>query len=509
MTANIVSEKDVNQQDPAEEQDIDHGQAAQSGSSDTEDGVKWDGPKVETEQAQWDWNEDPHNPYNWPSGRKAMQVGIIASIAFNRSMGSSIMSAAIEQLRDEFGVTTTQAILPLSLYVFALGLGPVVGGPLSETVGRLPVYMGGLIGGTLFTLGAGLSHSFAGLNILRFLAGFCFAPSLAIATGTINEIYKPVKRGLPSTLFILTPFLGPGLAPVMGAFIVHRKGWRWTQYATLFFCALSLLLIVPFGRETFHAVLKRRRAKKLGHVVEPHVPLRIKVHQFLTITIFRPVLMMVTEPIVGLACLYVSCEFATLFTFFAAVPYIFQTVYNFSLEQTGLVFLSVVVGCVLGTLTIILCDIFLYRRQIPKHPPHMIPPEYRLYPAMIGSLGLPVGLFWLAWTARSDISWASPVVALVPFSWGNLCLFISMLQFTVDTYTGTVIASATSANSLSRYGLSGAFPLFAIQMYTRLGINWATSLLGFISVALLPVPWVFFKYGKKIRALSHYETPSY
>lgn len=82
MTANIVSEKDVNQQDPAEEQDIDHGQAAQSGSSDTEDGVKWDGPKAGTEQAQWDWNEDPHNPYNWPSGRKAMQVGIIASIAF-------------------------------------------------------------------------------------------------------------------------------------------------------------------------------------------------------------------------------------------------------------------------------------------------------------------------------------------------------------------------------------------------------------------------------------------
>lgn len=231
----------------------------------------------------------------------------------------------------------------------------------------------------------------------------------------------------------------------------------------LFFCALSLLLIVPFGRETFHAVLKRRRAQRLGHVVEPSVPLRAKVRLFLTITIFRPVLMMFTEPIVGLSCLYVSCEFATLFTFFAAVPFIFQTVYNFSLEQTGLVFLSVVVGCVLGTLTIILCDIFLYRRQIPRHPPHMIPPEYRLYPAMIGSLGLPVGLFWLAWTARPDISWASPVVALVPFSWGNLCLFVSMLQFTVDTYTGTVIASATSANSLLRYGLGGAFPLFAIQ----------------------------------------------
>jgi len=46
-------------------------------------------------------------------------------------------------------------------------------------------------------------------------------------------------------------------------------------------------------------------------------------------------------------------------------------------------------------------------------------------------------------------------------------------------------------------------------VYTNLGINWATSLLGFISLALLPVPWVFFKYGKTIRSHSQYETPKY
>lgn len=320
----------------------------------------------------------------------------------------------------------------------------------------------------------------------------------------------------------------------MGAFIVVRKGWRWTQWTMLFFCAVNLLLIVPFGREPFHAIAKRRRARTLGRHVEPSPPFGARLRLFLTITILRPIHMMFTEPIVGLVCLYISTAFATLYTFFAAVPYIFQTVYDFTLEQTGLVFLSVVVGCLLGTLTIILCDVTLYRRQIPRHPPHMIPPEYRLYPAMIGSLGLPAALFWLAWTARGDVSWASPALALVPFSWGNLCVFISMLQFCVDSYMGTVVASATSANSLSRYGLGGAFPLFALQsessplvirtscdtsgfadvleqhkVYTKLGIPWATSLLGFISLVLLPVPWIFFKYGKKIRAMSHYETPTY
>jgi len=125
------------------------------------------------------------------------------------------MSAAPSQLKAEFSVTTTQSILPLSLYVFALALGPVVGGPLSETVGRLPIYIGGLIGGGLFTLGAALVHNFAGLNILRFLAGVFFAPSLAIGAGTINEMYQPQHRGLPATLFILMPFLGPGIAYVV------------------------------------------------------------------------------------------------------------------------------------------------------------------------------------------------------------------------------------------------------------------------------------------------------
>lgn len=75
-----------------------------------------------------------------------------------------------------------------------------------------------------------------------------------------------------------------------------------------------------------------------------------------------------------------------------------------------------------------------------------------------------------------------------------------------DTYTGSNIASAMSANSLARYGLAAASPLFTIQMYSRLGVAWAGTLLGLIALALMPVPWVLFRYGKQIRARSQYET---
>lgn len=41
-------------------------------------------------------------------------------------------------------------------------------------------------------------------------------------------------------------------------------------------------------------------------------------------------------------------------------------------------------------------------------------------------------------------------------------------------------------------------------MYETLGIAWATSLLGFLSLVMLPIPWVFFKFGPKIRSKSSF-----
>lgn len=88
-------------------------------------------------------------------------------------------------------------------------------------------------------------------------------------------------------------------------------------------------------------------------------------------------------------------------------------------------------------------------------------------------------------------------------------------------------ASAIAANGILRYTLGAVFPLFTVQsksafltlkviffgmvadefaVYTKLGIGWATSLLGFLSVLMLPIPWVFYKWGPAIRKRSRYPT---
>jgi len=65
-------------------------------------------------------------------------------------------------------------------------------------------------------------------------------------------------------------------------------------------------------------------------------------------------------------------------------------------------------------------------------------------------------------------------------------------------------ASAIAGNGLMRYGLSAAFPLFTTQMLDRLGHEWALSLVGIITVVLMPTPWLLYRWGAYLRSKSKF-----
>lgn len=73
-----------------------------------------------------------------------------------------------------------------------------------------------------------------------------------------------------------------------------------------------------------------------------------------------------------------------------------EKVYSFNVERSGLVFLSIVVGSFIELITIFACDVFIFRPKLRKTPYGKVVPEDRLYAAVIGSFGLPQGLFWFA-----------------------------------------------------------------------------------------------------------------
>ena len=81
-------------------------------------------------------------------------------------------------------------------------------------------------------------------------------------------------------------------------------------------------------------------------------------------------------------------------------------------------------------------------------------------------------LFIFAWTARDHVHWIWPTLAGIPFAWGNLCLFLSATMYQIDVYGPMNGASALAANGLARYVLGGCFPLWTVQMYEAMGIDW-------------------------------------
>lgn len=439
----------------------------------------------------YDWNgpDDPEDPLNWSTGKKIYHTVVPGLQAFVVTFGSSVYTPSVPEVSKHFGVSLTAALLPLTVYVIGLGFGPMISAPISETFGRRAVYLFFFVPSLLFTMGAGFSNTFAGLVICRFLAGTVGSGTLAVGAGSNSDLWAPIHRAIASSIFLMAPFLGPAIGPALGGYVAMNKDWRWTQWLTLFWGVLAYAFTIP-QKETYKRIILEKRAKTLGVQGPPSLvpPGMNKMHFIIVVTVARPLRMLFTESIVGFFSIYTAFNFSVLFGFFAAFPIVFRSpypeiqIYHFNTGEAGLVFLGIGIGVVLGCVISVVIDRMIYRKKTLKRQAqgdfHPLQPEERLYAAMLGSFLLPVGLFWFAWTSRSDIHWIVPVLGTIPFGIGNFLVFCSCVLYLIDTYGPLSGASAAAANGLLRYLFGAVFPLFTVQMYVH----------GFIPIPSSPPP---------------------
>jgi MFS transporter, DHA1 family, multidrug resistance protein len=202
----------------------------------------------------------------------------------------------------------------------------------------------------------------------------------------------------------------------------------------------------------------------------------------------------------ALVTLYMSFLYGLLFLFFEGFPISFEEERGWKPQIASLSFIGLLVGVIIGFLGMLTWTLTLFRAQMNANPGQTMP-ERRLPPMIVGAIGLPAGLFWFAWTSSPHISWVPEVISTALVSSSMFVIFISGLKYIVDVYL-QYANSAISANTFVRSWFGAGFPLFADQMYRRLGFAWATSLLAFLSVGLAPVPIVFLLFGQRIRMWS-------
>lgn len=187
----------------------------------------------------------------------------------------------------------------------------------------------------------------------------------------------------------------------------------------------------------------------------------------------------------------------TLYLLFGAYPIVFQQVRGWSEGIGGLPFLGVALGMVLGIGFAGWTNKW-YTDEAMKHG-GVAPAEARLPPAMFGSVAIPIGLFWFAWTDYPSIHWISPVLAGAPFGFGFTIVFLAVQNYLIDSYT-IFAASVLAANTVLRSCFGAAFPLFTSDMFDALGIHWAGSIPAFLALACVPFPFIFYRYGARIRS---------
>jgi hypothetical protein len=119
----------------------------------------------------------------------------------------------------------------------------------------------------------------------------------------------------------------------------------------------------------------------------------------------------------------------------------------------------------------------------------------------IGGAIMPAGFFIYGWTVQAQTHFMVPIVATGLIGFGLLMTFMPATTYLVDVFT-VHAASAMAASTVLRSLMAALIPLSSQQMYAKLGYGWGNSLLGFVACLLIPIPFLFIKYGEGIRARS-------
>lgn len=161
-------------------------------------------------------------------------------------------------------------------------------------------------------------------------------------------------------------------------------------------------------------------------------------------------------------------------------------------------------------------------------------PEWRLSPMVLGGTLFSIGMFWFGWSGyRSDIHWIVPILSGLFTGFGNFMIILQAQNYLLDAYLSLKVskhnpqsyspwpphysstadrqqsrsdsvASAIAANTFARSIAGAGFPMFATYMFSGMGVQWTSTLLGCVAAIMVTIPIAFYKYGGRIRVSSKF-----
>ncbi|KAF9773515.1 Efflux pump bik6 [Fusarium sp. DS 682] len=456
------------------------------------------------DMVDFEGDSDKLNPQNWPMGKKVYTTALWALTTCWITFASAIYSAGTAEISQEFHVSYEVANAGTSLLIFGFALGPMLWAPLCEVYGRKWPALAPYFISAAFAFGTATAKDIQTILITRFFAGVFGSSPISITGGSIVDIWTPRQRGTPMVCYGITIAAAPTLGPIIGgAFIASGCGWRWTEYLTGIVMMVQFVLDALWLDESHADVLLTRKASRLRRSTG-NFSLHAKWEEssptfksLLGTYLVRP-FQMLLDPICLLLTIYTSFVYAILYASLESFALEYGRFRGWGPVVSQLPFLSLLIGCLFAAAANIFNNIYYGKKLVANNFKPV--PEARLPPMMVGGFAFSAGLFLFGWTSVEHVSspWPS-IIGVFLTGVGFTTIFQSSLQYLVDTFT-RYSASAIAANTFVRSMAAGAFPLFVWPMYEKIGIDWGSTIFACISVLLLPAPFLFFKWGYRIRA---------
>ncbi|PWY80760.1 MFS general substrate transporter [Aspergillus sclerotioniger CBS 115572] len=448
----------------------------------------------------WDGPNDPANPRNWSKAYKLVNVTLVSLSVLYVNLATTMFAPGASIMKHEFGYkSSTVEILTVTIASLGFAIGQLFVSPLSEVFGRMPIYRASAIFYLGFTAGCSRSTHVAEFLVFRLCTGLSASSYMSTGGGTVADLLEKQERGVAMAIFTAGPLFGPVLGPIIGGFVTENLSWRWTFYLIMMLAGAVSTASFLTLRETSAVAILKTKAKRLSKETgnpnlraagDRQIPVQTLVMHALT----RPIKFLYQSPVVFLISLYIAFNFGVTMLLLATFPSIYEDTYHWSVGISGLAYIGVGVGCAIG--------VFIFAKfsdRLVKPNGSTYRPERRLILMMFVSPLFPIGLFIYGWTAKYRTPWIAPIIGTAVCGPGAVVISSSAQTYMIDVFGPQTAASALSAITLLR-NLTGAFlPLAAPSLYGHLGLGWGNSVLAFITIGFIPIPFLFYRYGERLR----------
>ncbi len=168
---------------------------------------------------------------------------VLMSMVVLSPLAIDIYLPSMPVMASEFNISLSEVQSTLVLFLFAMGVGQILLGPLADRYGRRPVAIAGICLYIVSSLLAVLAEAFIWLQFARVLQGIAACATSIVVFSAVRDSFS-AKQGAHYYSYLNGMIcIIPALAPTLGGILALQFGWRSTfVFMTLF--ALVVLFIV-------------------------------------------------------------------------------------------------------------------------------------------------------------------------------------------------------------------------------------------------------------------------